>query len=281
MFLRTRNLLIALFSVLALSSCNEYQKVLKSEDTKLKYDAAEKYYADGDFKRANRILQQIAPSYVGKPQGERVMFFLANSYFEIGDYNFAGYQFERFNKSYPKSEKGDEASFLGAKSYYHLSPRYSLDQTDTDKALVKLQNFINSYPESEFLEEANAMARELTTKKERKEFEIAKQFTKLGKSYSLDYNIAAIKSLENFISEHPGSVFREDALYLKMAAATTLALNSTELRKQERLENAKAAYANLIKYYPETKYAKDAEDLLKRINRELTAYMSTEEPITR
>lgn len=276
MFLNARPLLLAIVSVSLLVSCNEYQKVLKNTDPKVKYDAAEKYYAAEDYKRANRILQQIAPQYVGKPQGERVMFFLANSYYEIGDYNFAGYQFERFLKSYPKSDKADEASFLGAKSYYHLSPRYSLDQTDTDKALTKLQVFINSYPESEFMAEANAMAKELTTKKERKEFEIAKQFTKLGKSYSLEYNISAIAALDNFVAENPGSVYREDALYLKLEAATVLALNSTDLRKKERLESARTAYANLIKYYPQTKYEKDAGNLIKKIDRELRDYTPSE-----
>lgn len=252
-----------------LFSCNEYQKALKSEETKIKYDLAQKYYDAGDFKRANRLFQQIAPKYIGKPQGERVMYFLADSYFEIGDYNFAGYQFERFIKSYPKSDKADDASFLGAKSYYYLSPRYSLDQTDTDKALTKLQGFINAYPESEYLEEANAMAKELTTKKEKKAFEIAKQFTKLGKSYILDYNISAIAALDNFISDNPGSVFREDALYLKIEAATNLALNSTELRKKERLDDAKEAYEALFRYYPETKYEKEAGSLLARVDKEL------------
>lgn len=252
-----------------LNACNEYQKVLKGEDTKAKYDLAEKFYDEGDFKRANRLFAQIAPQYVGKPQGERVMFFLANSYYEINDYNFAGYQFERFLKSYPKSEKADEASFLGAKSYYMLSPRYSLDQTDTDKALAKLQNFINSYPESEFQEEANAMAQELTTKKERKAFEIAKQFTKLGKSYILEYNISAIAALDNFISDHPGSVYREEALYLKVEAATVLALNSTLNKKEERLNEARSAYNNLIKYYPETRFSRQAGNLVEKIDREL------------
>ncbi len=261
------------FILLALSalmySCNEYQKVLKNTDTKAKYDLAQKYYDEGDFKRSNRLFEQISPRYVGKPQGERVMFFLANSYYQIRDYNFAGYQFERFLKSYPKSDKAPEAAFLGAKSYYMLSPRYSLDQTDTDKALGKLQLFINAYPESEFLEEANTMAQELTTKKERKAFEIAKQFTKLGKSYILDYNISAIAALDNFISDNPGSIFREDALYLKVEATTNLALNSTFTRKTERLQTAKSAYDNLMKYYPESKYAKDAGNLVEKVNKEL------------
>ena len=258
------------------SSCNEYQKALKNEDVKVKYEYAQKIYEEGDYKRANKLFAQIAPKYVGKPQGERVMFFLANSYYEIGDYNFAGYQFERFLKSYPRSDKADEAAFLGAKSYYKLSPRYSLDQTDTDKALIKLQNFINAYSESEFMTEANAMAQELTTKKEKKEFEIAKQFTKLGKSYILDYNIAAIAAIENFISDHPGSVFREEAFYLKLEATTTLAINSTEKRKEERLDDARTAYNMLMKSYPETKFGEKAAELAERINKESKTYDQTE-----
>ncbi|WP_372944355.1 outer membrane protein assembly factor BamD [Muriicola sp.] len=276
MFLKLRTFFSMAVCLLVLASCNEYQKVLKNEDVKAKYDLAEKYYEAKDFKRANRLLEQIAPKYAGKPQGERVQFFLADTYFQIRNYNFAGYQFERFLKSYPKSDKAAEASFLGAKSYYMLSPRYSLDQTDTDKALVKLQSFINTYPESEYLAEANAMAKELTTKKEKKAFEIAKQFTKLGNSYILDYSISAVAALDNFISDHPGTIFREEALYLKLVATANLALNSTENRKQERLETAETAYKNLLRYYPQTTFLKDANQLLADINKELTQYKEQE-----
>ncbi|MEX0273800.1 MAG: outer membrane protein assembly factor BamD [Flavobacteriaceae bacterium] len=162
-----RTAAIALFTAFFMLSCSEYQKVLKTTEVKPKYDLAEKLYKEEDYKRANRLLEQIAPKYIGKPQGERVMFFFADTYYQIRDYNTAGYQFERFIKSYPNSDKVAEATFMGAKCYYKLSPSHSLDQTDTDKALVKLQNFINAYPESEFFTEANSMAQQLTTKKER------------------------------------------------------------------------------------------------------------------
>lgn len=276
MFFRTKYFSFLLLVIVTLNSCGEYQKVLKKPNTKAKYELAEKLYDEGDFKKANRLLEQIAPSYVGKPQGERVMFFFANSYFEIEDYNFAGYQFERFLKSYPKSDKASEAAFLGAKSYYMLSPRYSVDQTDTDKALTKLQLFINLYPESEYFEEANIMAKELTTKKERKEFEVAKQFTKLGKSYILDYSISAIAALDNFISDNPGSIYREEALYLKIEATTNLAFNSTENRKKERLEDAKAAYNNLFRYFPETKYTDVVNELIEKVDEQLNNYSEQE-----
>ncbi len=258
-----------------LQSCSEYQKVLKNDDVKAKYDLAEKYYDEGDFKRANRLFEQIAPKYVGKPQGERVMFFLANSYYERGDYNMAGYQFERFIKSYPKSDKLAEASFLGAKSYYMLSPRYSLDQTDTDKALAKLQNFINVYTESEYFTEANAMAQELTTKKEKKAFEILKQYNRLGE-FNYDMLKSAIAASDNFISDFPGSIYREDAYFVRVDALTHLAMNSFESLQQERLAEAREAYNVLKKQYPDTKYEKESANLLEKINKESQKFTTEE-----
>ncbi len=262
-------LLIIVFTVT--TSCSEYQKVLKNEDIKVKYEAAQKYYEQEDYKRALRLFEQIAPKYVGKPQGERVMFFLADSYFKRKDFNTAGYQFERFMKSYPQSDKAVQAAFLGAKSYFELSPEHSLDQTDTDKALAKLQNFINANPDSEYFDEANAMAKELTTKKERKAFEIAKQFNKLGE-FNYDVLRSAVASLDNFVSDYPGSIYREESLYLKIEAMANLAFNSFEQLKEARLKNAKSAYDELKKQYPETQYAKKADDLLAKIEKQLKNY---------
>jgi len=263
-----RRILPFLSLVVLLTSCSEYQKVLKNTDVKPKYDMAQKFYDAEDYKRALRLFEQIAPKYVGKPQGERVMFFLADSYFNRDDYNMAGYQFERFIKSYPKSDKVAEAAFSRAKSYFELSPNYSLDQTDTDKALVKLQAFINTYPDSEFFDEANDMAKQLTTKKELKAFEIGKQFNKLGE-FNFDVLRSAVAALDNFVSDYPGSIYREEALYLKLEASTNMALNSYESIKQERLKNAKDAYQVLKKQYPETKFTKKADNLLEKIEKEL------------
>ena len=263
-----RRIFPILLIAIALQSCSEYQKVLKNDDVKAKYDLAEKYYEEGDFKRANRLYEQIAPKYVGKPQGERVMFFLSNSYFKRGDFNMAGYQFERFIKSYPKSDKVIEASFLGAKSFYELSPEYSLDQTETDKALLKLQNFINTYSESEYFTEANAMAQELTAKKEEKAYQILRQYNKLGE-FNFDMLKSAVTASDNFVSDNPGSIYREDAMFVKLQALTHMAMNSYESLKEERLKSAKAAYSTLKKQFPESKFDKEATNLLEKINKEL------------
>ncbi|MEM9686651.1 MAG: outer membrane protein assembly factor BamD [Bacteroidota bacterium] len=244
-------------------SCSQYQKALKNEDIKVKYDLAEKLYKEGDYKRANRLFEQILPSYTGKPQGERVVFFHADSYYQTKDYYLASYQFEKFYKSYPKSEKAEEAAFLEAKSYYHISPRYSVDQTDTYKAIDKFQGFIDNHPNSTYLTEANTIVKELRNKLEKKAFEIAKQYNTLQ-----DYK-SAIEALDNFVSDYPGTPYREDALFYKLDSSYKLAMNSISGKLRERFNNAKTAYETFKKYYPESKYKEEADIMQASISEEL------------
>ena len=84
-------------------------------------------------------MEQVVPVYRGKPQAEKLMFMYSNTYYQLEDYYLSGYQFERFIVSYPKSDSVELASYKSASSYYQLSPRYSLDQTDTYIGLEKLQ----------------------------------------------------------------------------------------------------------------------------------------------
>ena len=270
MFLNKKLALITLCISLSLVSCNEYQKALKSTDTKVKYDAAERFYKEGDYRQANRLFEQIAPKYIGKPQGERVLFFFADSYFKIKDYNTAGYQFERFLKSYPNSDKSIEAAFFSAKSYYELSPKYSLDQTDTDKALSKLQNFINAYGESPYVEEANILAKELRIKKEQKAYEIAKQYYKIAVGFDYTILFAAEEALNNFLVDFPGSPYREDVMYYQLATANSIAFYSVADKKEDRIKNAKEAHATLIKYYPNSKYLQEANQVSEKLEKELS-----------
>src|SRR5690606_2171021 len=144
-----------LFLAVLTASCSPYQRVLKSEDTGLKFHYADSLYNAGKYKKALKLMEQIVPAYRGKPQGEKLMFLYSDTFYHLGDHYLSGYQFERFAATYPNSEKAEEAGFKSAKSYYQLSPRYSLDQKETETALTKLQGFITKYPESEYLPESN------------------------------------------------------------------------------------------------------------------------------
>ena len=245
------------FSIL-LISCNDYQKLLNSTENEVdKYTAAENYYNNGEYRRANALIEQIIPSYRGKPQGERLVYFFANSYFETKLYYSAAIQFENFIKSYPNSQRIQEAYFMEAKSYFMLSPLYTLDQDDTYTGIDKLQVFINRFPDSEYVSEALELMDELQNKLEEKDFEISKQY------YTIRDYASAIKSLDNFIADNPGTIFREEALYYKWLSQYEIAINSIESRIVERVTELERSLGNFLRYYPDTIFI---EDLSEKIN---------------
>ena len=252
----------------SITSCNEYQKVLNNDDTNVKYKAAEEYYNSGEYRRANRLLEQLVPAYRGKPQAERLVYFFADSYFQTKNYYLASYQFESFIKSFPKSQKLEEASFFAAKSHYMMSPVYSLDQEETNTAIEKLQIFMNNYPKSKFVDECNQLISELQNKIEKKEFEVAKQY------YTIyDYR-AAIKSLDNFVVEFVGSKYREEALYYKFLASYEIAMNSVEAKKYQRLLDLKQLHDNITRYYPETLFEEDLSKKIKTVEKEINTFVN-------
>ena len=269
MFLQRMRKGILLLSILLFAaSCSQYQKVLKNEDVGLKYSTAEQLYNEAKsgegnsrrkYRKAARLFEQIVPAYRGKPQAQKMMFLYADSYYQLGDYYLSGYQFERFAESYPDSEKLEEASFKSARSYYFLSPRYDLDQSETVTAIDKLQAFINRFPESERLDEANDLVTELRVKLERKAYEIAKQY-----HHTRDYR-AAITAFDNFILEYPGSPFRERALFYKFDSAYQYAINSYAYAMAGRLETARTYYNDYQRYYPEGEFISQADAALSDI----------------
>ena len=256
--------IVSLFLLLVLfASCSEYQKALKTEDVGVKFEMATKLYDAGKYTDAIRLIEQIAPAYRGKPQAEKLFYMFSQSYYRTKQYYLAGYQFDSFVSGYPKSEKVQEAAFLGAKSYSMLSPRYSLDQTDTFKAIDKLQYFIDTYPNSEFTPEANVVLKDLNEKIEKKVYENAKGYHTI-----MDYKSAMV-ALDNFVSDYPGTHFKEDALFYKYDSAYQLAINSIASKMEDRLNVAKTAYNSLIKFKPETKYKKISDEMMVRIDTDL------------
>lgn len=265
-----KKLLSLLLLLLVAVSCGEYQKALKSDDVAVKYAAAEAMYDKGKYEKAIRLFEQMAPLYRGKPQAEKMFYMFAQSYYKTNQFYLAGYQFESFASSYPKSDKAQEAAFLGAKSYSKLSPVYSLDQTDTYKAIDKLQSFIDRYPNSEFISDANTLVKGLQEKLERKAFENAKGYHTVGE-FNRTY-APAITALENFIIDYPGTPYKEQALYYKFDSSYLQAMNSVESKRQERLFSAKNAYSALLKHNPNTEYKVEVDQKLATIEKELQQY---------
>lgn len=261
-----KKIILVLLVTFVFCSCSDYQKALKSDDIELKLGEAIKEYNKGKYSKAIRLFEEVAPSYRGKPQAETLFYMFSQSYYKSKQYYLAGYQFESFASSYPKSEKVEEAYYLSAKSYAMLSPVYSLDQTDTFKAITKLQEFIDSYPNSQYLADANATLKVLTDKIEKKVYENAKLYNTIS-----DYK-SAIVALDNFLLDYPGSPFKADALYYKFDSAYQLAKKSVYSKMQERLLTAKLAYGLYIKVGTDEAQKKRANEMLVIIDNDLQQF---------
>ncbi len=247
-------------------SCSPFQKAMKSEDIELKYTVANNLYEKGKFSKSLLLFEQLSPLYKGKPQAEKMFYQYSQALYKTKEYYAAGYQFEKFVSSYPKSEKAEEAAFLGAICYTKLSPVYSLDQVDTEKAIEKLQNFVDAYPESTYLPEVNTNVKILREKLEIKAYEIAKQYNSIS-----DYK-AALIALDLFIADFPGTPLKEKALFYRLDSAYKLAINSVPSKMEERLKVSKVAYSNLLKFKADTQYKNEADDMLARIDKDLQQF---------
>jgi outer membrane protein assembly factor BamD len=248
-------------------SCGEYQKVLNKGTSEEQYKMAVKMYETNNFSKALRLFEKVTPSYRGKPQMERISFMIAQSNFNEKNYSISGYYFDRFAQNYPKSSKKEEAAFLSAYSYKLASPRFSLDPTDTNKALESFQTFINTYPDSDKIEEANKHYKEIRYKLEKKYFEIAKTYYRTA-DYDLRNYKAAIQAFDNLLADFLGSQFKEEALYFRLKAAHDFVLKSTDRRKPERIKDAEEAYDKLIRNFPESKFLEDSKEMLTTLQKE-------------
>ena len=260
-----RGLYILLIGITFIS-CSKFQKTLKSDDTAAKFEMASELYDEGKWSKSHRLSDQILQKYRGKPQAEKLTFIHAMCSYELGDYYIASYHLDKFTDIYPQSEKAEQAAFLSAKGYYFNSPVYSKEQKETVEAIEKLQLFINEYPNSQYLAEANKLVKELDFKLEKKAFEIAKQYNLIR-----DYK-ASIKSFNNFLLEFPGATLRNEAFYYRFDSAYNLAILSVDYLKEERIKEANSYYKALLKAYPNSEYLEVATRMEEVLQQELNTF---------
>ena len=254
-------------AIILLASCSEYHKVLNKGAIEDQYKMAVKKYEAKEYSKALKLFEKVTPSYRGKPQMERIQFMVAQSNFNEKNYIQSAYYFERFTKNYPNSSKKEEAAFLSAYSHKLASPVYSLEQTDTNKALEAFEAFFTDYPNSSRIEEANKHYSDLRFKLEKKAFEIGKTYYRTAVTDFRNYK-SAIVVFDNLISDYLGTTLKEDALYYRFKAYHDLALVSTQRKKGERIKDAISAYDKLKRNFPNSKFLSDSDKMLATIQKE-------------
>lgn len=260
------SIIVALLSVGILSSCGEYNRVLKSTDYNYKYEYAKRAFEEGKYTQAYTILEDIVTVFKGTDKAEESLFLLGMSYYENKDYLSSGSYFRTYYQHYPKGKYAELARFYCGYGYYLDSPETQLDQSGTLKAIEELQNFLEFFPKSDKVSIAQNAIFELQDKLVKKELENATLYYNLGNFMGNNYESAVIVA-KNALKDYPYSKYKEQLELLILKARYQEANQSTDEKKEERFRVVIDEYYSFINDFPESEDRDEADNIFKIANK--------------
>lgn len=257
-----RFLIFGLFLVL-LSACSGYEKVLKSDDISYKLTKANEYYDKKQYQKANALYESLLQVLKGTKNFEPLYFRYAYSSYYLKDYLSASYHFKNFVDYFPSSKDAEEAEFMHAVSLYKMSPKASLEQTNTIKALEAMQSYINTHPGSKRLAEANLMMDAMRRKLETKDASAAQLY------YNISQYKAAGIAFQSVLQNYPESASADFYEYMIVKSLFNYAKASVASKQEERYANAISAYNELKENHSQSKYVDEAEKYYLQANSQI------------
>ncbi|MEZ5018315.1 MAG: outer membrane protein assembly factor BamD [Flavipsychrobacter sp.] len=249
-----KNYLVVFMSLLLLASCTGYERVLKSNDVNYKLKKANEYFEKKKYSQANQLYESLIPVMKQTRNYEPLYYRYAYTFYYLKDYLSASYHFKNFFDFFPSSKDAEECEFLYGYCLYKESPKSSLDQTYTIKAVEALQSFINVHPQSKKVSEASKIISDCRTKLETKDAAAAKLYYNIGqyKASGVAYQMVT----RNYLSSTKIDYYQ----YMIVKSWFNYAKASVKSKQEERFATAIEAYKELVDTYPKSQYLREAEE---------------------
>ena len=227
-------ILIGLLALLAIS-CGKHNKMELMTSEESFHRAMEKFNR-GKYLDASEQLTMVTLNYSGSSIIDSAQYFLGESHFRMKEYIIAASEFQRLLNQFPSSHLSDDAKFKIGLCYYKLSPKYSLDQEYTLKAIYEFQEFTEFFPSSELVPQVMDM---IFTARNR----LAKKSYKNGVLYYKMHDFdSAIIYLDEVLDYYYDTEFAPKALLKK----------GESYLKMKRPEEAVEIFRRLQEKYPGT-----------------------------
>ena len=249
---RKANLGFLLMIVLVLSGCGKKTAQLQSKAVppdKTLYENAVTYLKKSQYIKARLSLQTLINTYPDSDYTPKAFFEVGNTYYKEGGTESlmqAETQFRDFQLFYPTSELTAEAQFKIAALNMRLMLEPERDATHSRKAEEELKKFIEKFPEHEFTPVAKLFLKDVQENE-------AQTVYKIGQFY-YDRKLwkAAIGRYKQVADNFP-EFSRADEIIYKLG-------DSYEKNKQS--EEAAQFYSRVSSEYPNSEYAKMAQERL-------------------
>ena len=243
----TSFMLILVFMILTLGCGKKSLQANMPPEERLAH--AMKLFEKGDYMDARNQFKIITLSHSGSVIADQAQYYLAECHYNLKEYILAASEYERLIKVYPNSEWVDDGKFKIGLSYYELSPKFSLDQEYTQKAIKEFQEFLEDYPNSNLFKDVEAMLLESRGKLAKKLYAAADQYRKIKEYESgvIYFNLV----LERYYDS-------------KYAPEAQFYLGECYGKLQKNAE-AIAAYQAFVKRYPEHKLVEKAQNRIANL----------------
>lgn len=254
------SLTILLITIL---SCSSDEIIKPGDSIDVAFEKSLRLYNNEEYVKATEAFETVLNISRGTQFAKDAQFYLAQSYFKSKQYLLAASEYNRFILYYPRDEKRQEAQYNEALSYYQLSPRYKLDQKQSEKSLELFQLFVLRYPISDQSIEAGKKIDELRNKLAHKKFDAAEFYLNIN-----EY-LAAAMYYGQTVDKYPESDWAEPSLFKQIEAYYLYAENSVANKQQERYQLALNSYQKYLQLFPNGGNRTAVEDLADKLRDKL------------
>lgn len=244
--------------VVAVTSCNSYSHLLSSKDHEAQYRMALKLVNAGKYQRALPLFEEANPYFIGTVREDSAAFYQALANYKLGDFETSGELFDDFRRRFARSPFIQEAEYMYAMGLYHSALPAYRDQTNTNKAITAINDYLSRYPGSVKTDKLNDCLKDLTQRLYDKAFINAYTYYKIGRYKS------AVVAMKNAAAKYPDSPHREELLFLTAKSSYMLARRSIERLQRERYLNAMDDYYSFVSEFPDSRFRKELDQMQER-----------------
>lgn len=244
-----KKILCALCLLLSINMLNGCASKPKEEPKTAEglYVQAKEYMDKTSYAKAAETFEKIELEHPYSALATKAKLMGAYAYFKEQKYDDAILALDRFIKFHPGNKDIAYAYYLKALCYYNQIVDVSKDQSITEKAMNALQQVVIRFPDSEYAKDAKLKI-DLTRD------HLAGQEMEIGRWYLKQQNyLSALNRFSTVVNQYQTTSQIQEALYRQVEIYTILGLN----------EEAQKAYKVLEFNYPDNKWTKQAQKLLK------------------
>lgn len=218
-----------------------------------RFEHAKALFDDEDWLEAISEFTIVTLQFPGSAFADDAQFYLGECRFMRGEYLLAAFEYQTLKRNMPASPLVPEAQYKLALSYYRLSPKSTLDQQYTKKAIEEFQAFVEYYPSNEHAPDAEARINELNTRLAKKQYETAQLYA------TMEYYKASLFCYDDVIERY------HDTEYAPLAM-----LGKTEvLITRRRYKEALVEVDRFLERFPNSVLRSRADKLKSTIEEEL------------